>query len=937
MSTLKDNVQDPDYAIAGPSRQQKTFEEAALINKIKRINPIIEREFDRSINEKEKEILLINDRLHEAIRTLSLLRYAIISEFYNRKECQRGINSDSKQARIHPAIKQIVGKAPRNLRNRGTNGLSTKSGSGASTSSTEPPSSQNGVPGPSHQNSQNLGQSINGIGSNHQVPSENHQTISANYQNHQVPSQNYQTISANHQNHQGPGQNHQTLGANHQNHQVSGQNHQGPSQNHHILSANHQNYQIPSQNHRNHQHPAFHQRYQHPGLNIKPFQAPNSSATKNLPSNPLKRKYNQEQIENLAKKLCPNTEPEFQRGDGFRETRVIVIGNISTPIPPMDRNDDKYTHKWQVYVREKDNDKISEYISKVVFQLHPSYKPNDVIEVDRAPFNLVRRGWGNFSLNVTLIFKNKSNLPRAFVHNLTLDHVTETIYALKIFPINYSPPSYEPEESSSENEIDINENGDDTGGDSDNETVLTLTRKEVMSNIYLEHRYVNINSIGEFNKTINHAGIKSMKDINNRNNSSRSLKPGSGALGSVMSQEISSIDKRNQSKSVNGDKTNLLSSKAVCQPLEIKIPDINETMASAVKQVLVFNDKQIPLNFNKEKKQNINGNGVSILKKNINGKNGITISINPTKSVMLNVPDTEPALKIVTGKRMKLVEKKKKNINYVLRLRDSLMELKERDVEKIVTFLAKRLPIVTPEAQDIEFKKSFPYVCQTVEEFLGFNVGKQRSVEWYRAKKIRNMLKFKVREEEIWTTKEILFWCRFQGFTVMRPLLNSVKGEREEVNTCTESRELVEWIRKMKSSGEEKEQVDVIDIEGDDDDDDDEESGEVEEKKGEFVKLEMNEEESKMNFFVNETARQVGVTLVEEQIEEGVRDAAASRVVAKAVECLLENLLRSSLSKAWERNNLKCPDVITINDVRKAIRQREEFDIFTNSGLGTTQ
>ncbi|KAG8039473.1 hypothetical protein G9C98_008116 [Cotesia typhae] len=886
-----------------------------LINKTKRINTIIEREFDRSINEKEKEILLINDRLHEAIRTLSLLRYAIISEFYNRKECQGGTNSDSKQARIHPAIKQIVGKAPRNLRNRGTDGLSAKSDSGASTSSTKPLSSQNGVPGPSHQDSQNSGQSINGISSNHQVPSENHQTLSGNHKNHQVPRQNHQFLSANHQNHHGPGQNHQSL------------------------SANHQNHQVPSQNHLNHQHLASsHQRYQHPGLSTKSFQALTSSTTKNPPSNPLKRKNNQEQTENLPKKLCPNTEPEFQRGDGFRETRVIVIGNISTPIPPMDRNDDKYTHKWQVYVREKDNDKISEYISKVIFQLHPSYKPNDVIEVDRAPFNLVRRGWGNFSLNVTLIFKNKANLPRAFVHNLTLDHVTETIYALKIFPVNYSLPTYESEESSSENEIDINENGDDTGGDSDNETVLTLTRKEVMSNIYLEHRYVNINSIGEFNKTINHAGIKSMKDINSRNNSSRSLKPGSGALGSARSQEISSIGKINQSKCVNGDKTNLLiSSKAVCQPLEIKIPDINETMASAVKQVLVFNDKQIPLNFNKEKKQNINGNGVSILKKNVNSKNGITISINPAKSVMLNVPDTEPALKIVTGKRMKLVEKKKKDINYVLRLRDSFMELKETDVEKIVSFLAKRLPIVTPEAQDVEFKKSFPYVCQTVEEFLGFNVGKQRSVEWYRAKKIRNMLKFKVKKEEIWTTKEILLWCRFQGFTAMRPLINSVKGEREEVNTCTESRELVEWIRKMKSSGEEKEQVDIIDIEGDDDDRDDDESEAVEENKGEFVRLKMNEEESKMNFFVNETARQVGVTLAEEEIEEGVRDAAASRVVAKAVECLLENLLRSSLSKAWERNNLKCPNVITINDVRKAIRQREEFDIFTNSGLGTTQ
>nr|ACE75207.1 YEATS domain-containing protein [Glyptapanteles flavicoxis] len=888
MSTLKDNVQDPDYAVAGPSRQQKTFEETALINKTKRINTIIEREFDRSINEKEKEILLINDRLHEAIRTLSLLRYAIISEFYNRKECQAGVNSDSKQARIHPAIKKIIGKAPRNLRHRGSDGLSSKGDSGASTSSANGLSSfLNGVPGPSHQESQKLGQNLNELGSNHQVPSKNHQSLSANHHNHRVPGQNHQVPG---QNHQVPGQNHQVPGQNHQvpgqNHQVPGQNNQVPGQNNQTSSANHKNHQVPSQNHQillhnhqNYQHLGLtHQKYQHPGLNTKLLQAPTSSTTQTLPSNPLKRKNNQEPNTNPSKKLCPNTELEFQRGDGFRETRVIVIGNISTPIPPMDRNDDKYTHKWQVYVREKDNDKISEYISKVVFQLHPSYKPNDVIEVDRSPFNLVRRGWGNFSMNVTLIFKNKSNLPRAFVHNLTLDHVTETVYGLKIFPTNYAPPSYEPEESSSdEDEIDINENGDDGADDSDSETVFTLTRKEVMSNIYLEHRYININSIGEVNKTINHSGIKSMKDINSRNNCSRSLKPGLGALGSVMSDDMSSVSKKNHCKSVNGDKRNLLiSSKAVCQPLEIKIPDMHETMASTVKQVLVFNDKQIPLNFNKEKKQNINGNGVSILKKNVNGKNNITISINPAKSVLLNVPDTEPALKIVTGKRMKLTEKKRKSINYTLKLRNSLMALEEKDVEKMVTFLAKRLPIVTPEAQDSDFKKSFPYVCQTVEEFLGFNIGKQRSVEWYRAKEVRNMLKFKVGEEKIWTTKEILLWCRFQGFTTIRPLMNSVKVEREEVNTCTESRELVEWVRKMKSSGEEKEQVEIVDIEGDDSD-----SGDVEEEKGEFVRLEMNEEETKMNFFVSETARQVGVTLGEEEIEEGVRDAAASRVVVK--------------------------------------------------------
>lgn len=33
----------------------------------------------------------------------------------------------------------------------------------------------------------------------------------------------------------------------------------------------------------------------------------------------------------------------------------------------------------------------------------------------------------------------------------------------------------------------------------------------------------------------------------------------------------------------------------------------------------------------------------------------------------------------------------------------------------------------------------------------------------------------------------------------------------------------------------------------------------------------------------------------------------------------------------------RCPKVITLNDVRHALMSREEFDIFTNEGLGSMQ
>lgn len=60
----------------------------------------------------------------------------------------------------------------------------------------------------------------------------------------------------------------------------------------------------------------------------------------------------------------------------------LVVGNISKYMPAKNREDNS-THKWMIYVRgSKEAPNVSHFIKKVVFYLHPSYRPCDVIELE---------------------------------------------------------------------------------------------------------------------------------------------------------------------------------------------------------------------------------------------------------------------------------------------------------------------------------------------------------------------------------------------------------------------------------------------------------------------------------------------------------------------------------------------------------------------------
>lgn len=101
----------------------------------------------------------------------------------------------------------------------------------------------------------------------------------------------------------------------------------------------------------------------------------------------------------------------------------ISVGNVSQSIDKQQNQnlDPQITHKWMCYLRSENCKNIENYIKKVVFYLHPSYKPNDIIELKKAPFKLYRHGWGEFPIHVQIHFKDSRNKRVDIIHALKLD------------------------------------------------------------------------------------------------------------------------------------------------------------------------------------------------------------------------------------------------------------------------------------------------------------------------------------------------------------------------------------------------------------------------------------------------------------------------------------------------------------------------------------
>lgn len=65
----------------------------------------------------------------------------------------------------------------------------------------------------------------------------------------------------------------------------------------------------------------------------------------------------------------------------------ICVGNVSKFVLNVSSNEmqqqeqQQPTYKWMVYIRSPQCSRLENYIKKVIFFLHSSYKPNDIVEI----------------------------------------------------------------------------------------------------------------------------------------------------------------------------------------------------------------------------------------------------------------------------------------------------------------------------------------------------------------------------------------------------------------------------------------------------------------------------------------------------------------------------------------------------------------------------
>ncbi|OQR73729.1 YEATS domain-containing protein 2-like [Tropilaelaps mercedesae] len=166
----------------------------------------------------------------------------------------------------------------------------------------------------------------------------------------------------------------------------------------------------------------------------------------------------------------------------------FVIGNVSRYIGDEDP-EDIVTHIWVTYVRLHPSEqlKIQDIVSKVRFFLHPSYVPHDVVDVT-CPFQLKRKGWGEFSLRSQLHFVDPLNKPVDVIHALKLDkHKTglqtfggETVFEVMLLVEKETDSPKKKEEPASESQPPVSEVKGETADfeESDTEPADVVVKRE---------------------------------------------------------------------------------------------------------------------------------------------------------------------------------------------------------------------------------------------------------------------------------------------------------------------------------------------------------------------------------------------------------------------------------------------------------------------------
>ena len=92
------------------------------------------------------------------------------------------------------------------------------------------------------------------------------------------------------------------------------------------------------------------------------------------------------------------------------------------------------THRWLLSIRSIGDDKLTNYVSKVRFYLHPAFSPRNIVDVINPPFQILRETNQEWPVRLQIFFKDPRNPPMSFTHYIVfqqgaLEAVGEEYYA----------------------------------------------------------------------------------------------------------------------------------------------------------------------------------------------------------------------------------------------------------------------------------------------------------------------------------------------------------------------------------------------------------------------------------------------------------------------------------------------------------------------------
>ena len=91
-------------------------------------------------------------------------------------------------------------------------------------------------------------------------------------------------------------------------------------------------------------------------------------------------------------------------------------------------------------------------------------------------------------------------------------------------------------------------------------------------------------------------------------------------------------------------------------------------------------------------------------------------------------------------------------------------------LDKCLHAAARSIPLCGPPTGD------FFLTASSLAQFKGWRVGRRRAVEWMRAVAIRRHVQKRLKISSLLTTRQVLMWCRRNGYTPLDPVVPSGSG-----------------------------------------------------------------------------------------------------------------------------------------------------------------